>query len=55
MVRKRDTKQIDYIARKIGLSREQRRLLHAEITGRNLTHKEIVDKAREVKQLYPGK
>jgi len=52
---KKDIKEIDRIVREEGLSREQRRLLHEEITGRDLTLDEIREIAREIKELYPNK
>ena len=55
MVRKRDTKQIDSIAGKVGLSREQRTRLHLEITKQDLTYQEILEKAWEIKAMYPSR
>lgn len=54
-MRKTDIKEIDRIVREEGLSREQRRLLHEEISGRQLSLEEIRAIAREIKQLYPKK
>jgi hypothetical protein len=55
MPRKRDTKLIDAVATKVGLSRDQREILHLEITGRGLSYKEIVAEAEDVKKYNPGK
>ena len=52
---KRDIKEMDRIVREEGLSHEQRRLLHEEITGQQLSLEEIRKRAREIKQLYPNK
>src|SRR4051794_20782300 len=52
---KADIKAIDRIVREEGLSRGQRRLLHDEITGRQLTLEEIRQIARDIKELYPNK
>lgn len=41
MVRKADIKQIDRLVKELGLNKEQRRLLHDEITGQYLTFDEI--------------
>ena len=38
---KKDIKEIDRIVREEGLSKEQRRLLHEEITGQQLTREEF--------------
>ena len=38
----------------MGLSRKQRRTLHREITGQHLTMQEILELAREIKELCPG-
>jgi hypothetical protein len=54
-MRKRDIKEIDRIVKEEGLSREQRRLLHDEITGQDLSLEEIREIAREIKELYPNK
>lgn len=54
-MRKADIRAIDRIVQEEGLTREQRRLLHNEITGRQLTLEETRQIAREIKQLYPNK
>lgn len=54
-MRKRDIKEIDRIVSEEGLSREQRRHLHDEISGQDLSLEEIRDIAREIKTLYPNK
>jgi hypothetical protein len=41
--------------REEGLSREQRRLLHEEISGQELSREEIREVARQIKELYPNK
>jgi hypothetical protein len=53
MVRKDDTRQVDSIARKLKLSREQRRLLHDEIHGRSLTYREILEEAEQILRDHP--
>ncbi|MFP4139276.1 MAG: hypothetical protein ACOCVI_00805 [Planctomycetota bacterium] len=55
MVRKRDIKMIDEVVHRLGLSRQQRRLLHRQITGRKLTYREIVEEARDVLRDFPKK
>jgi len=52
---KQDIKEINRIVKEEGLSREQRRLLHEEISGQNLSLEEIREIAREIKKLYPNK
>ncbi len=52
---KKDIEEIDRIVREEGLSREQRRLLHEEITGQNLSLEEIREIAKDIKKLYPNK
>lgn len=54
-MRKEDIRQIDRIVREEGLSREQRRMLHDEISGQNLSLDEIRAIAREIKELYPNR
>lgn len=51
---KPDIKAIDAIQREVGLSNKQRELLHEEITGRNLSYKEIKDIAQSIKKNYPN-
>ncbi len=51
---KKDIKEVDRIVREEGLSKDQRRLLHEEITGQNLSLDEIRQIAREIKELYPN-
>ena len=55
MTRKPDTKQIDAIEARVGLSKEQRRILHAEIHGVGLGFAEILAEAERVKRDYSGK
>ena len=55
MARKDDIKEIDRIVNDLGLTKEQRRLLHQAITGQGLTNEEIVIVAREIKEDYPNK
>lgn len=55
MVRKGDTKEIDAIIRDLGLSQDQRRLLHYDITGEQLTHQEIRERAKGILEDFPGK
>ena len=55
MSRKDDLRKIDRIVKEEGLSKGQRRLLHEEISGQNLSLDEIREIAREIKRLYPNK
>ena len=55
MVRKDDIKQMDSIVRKLGLTQDQREFLHRAIRGENLTYREILEVARQLKQEYPRK
>ena len=55
MPRKDDIREIDRIVKEEGLSREQRRMLHDEISGQELSLDEIREIAREIKDLYPNK
>lgn len=55
MPRKKDIKQIDRICKSLKLSKEQRRLLHQEISKQQLTLEEIRDVAKEIKELFPRK
>ena len=55
MAKKPDVKQIDRIVKEEGLTKGQRRILHDEITGQELTLEEIREIAKEVKRLYPNK
>ncbi|MCI0463038.1 MAG: hypothetical protein L0Z62_39325 [Gemmataceae bacterium] len=52
---KDDIKQIDRIVREEGLTKGQRRLLHEEISGQQLSLEEIREIARQIKELYPNK
>jgi len=52
---KDDIKAIDSIAKKVGLSRAQREILHDRIHGQGYTYREILECAEEVKQDYPNK
>ena len=54
-MKKDDIRKIDRIVKEQGLSRGQRRLLHDEISGRNLSLEEIREIAREIKRLYLNK
>ena len=54
-MRKEDIRRIDRIVKEEGLSKEQRRLLHDEISGQHLSLEEIRGIAREIKRLYPNK
>lgn len=47
---KADIKLIKYIAKKYGLTREQRRELHDTITGQNYSNQEIEDEAKAIKE-----
>jgi len=55
MARKAETKFIDHLAKKLGLTRAQRRLMHDEITKGNLTREEIKSVAEQTKKQYPNK
>ena len=55
MARKVDIKAIDNIVKDVGLTREQRRLLHDQITGQGYSLQEIREIAEEVKRLFPNK
>ena len=55
MARKLDIKAIDRIVKDLGLSKEQRRLLHDEITKQGYTLEEILDIAKQIKELYSNK
>ena len=54
-MRKGALKEIDRIVREEGLTKGQRRLLHEEISGQQLSLEEIRRIAREIKELYPNK
>jgi RHS repeat-associated protein len=53
MARKSDIRQIDRIVKEVGLNKNQRRLLHDEITGQDLSLDEIADIARDIAQRMP--
>jgi hypothetical protein len=55
MGKKADNAFIDWVCDEIDLSKQQRRLLHLDITGQRLTKKEILERAQEIKELYPRK
>ena len=55
MVRKNDIKLIDTIVRIVGLTRGQRRLLHDEISGRDLNYRQILQEAKDIKRRFPRK
>ncbi len=55
MAKKHDIRQIDEICRRVGLSKRLRELLHDEIHGMNYTYREILEIAKELKELYPNK
>lgn len=55
MARKLDIKAIDRIVKDLGLSKDQRRLLHDEITKQGYTLEEILEIAKQIKDLYPNK
>lgn len=44
----RENKQIDDIANRLGLTRDQRQRLHREITGQGLSYEEILQIARDM-------
>ena len=53
MARKADIKQIDRIVARLGLNKEQRRILHHEITGQDLSLDEIEAIAGEIAEQMP--
>jgi hypothetical protein len=55
MTRKQDIKEIDRIVKELQLSKGQRRLLHEEISGQDLSRDEIKEIARQIKELYRNK
>jgi RHS repeat-associated protein len=55
MARKSDIKLIDRIVKKLKLSKTQIRMLHDEITGQNLTPKEIEEIADYIRRNFPNK
>jgi hypothetical protein len=59
VVRKRDIRIVDQIVQQVGLSREQRRLLHDEMSrerlGRDHERHEILKLAQQILHDYPGK
>jgi len=58
MARKRDIRLVDSIVKKLGLSQDQRELLHEALRHdclQDATYQDILDLAREIKQEYPGK
>lgn len=55
MARKPDLKQIDRIVKELKLTKGQRRMLHDEIAGQDLSLDEIKEIARQIKDLYPNK
>ena len=46
--RKEDIRYIDWVSRRYGLTRSERRRLHDEISGQNLTKEEIEEIAQEI-------
>jgi hypothetical protein len=54
-MRKGDIREIDRIVREEGMTKGQRRLLHEEISGQQLSLDEIRRIAKEIKVLYPNK
>ena len=55
MARKRDIKRVDAIARELGMSDDQRDILHDEIHGYNLAYEEIRRRAQGVMEDFPRK
>ncbi|MBI3183965.1 MAG: hypothetical protein HYZ28_17655 [Myxococcales bacterium] len=51
--RKADIKDIDRIVREFNLNKEQRRILHDEITGQNLSLEQIREIAEEIAKGFP--
>ena len=48
MAKKEDVRWVDYLVKKYGLSRQQRRELHDDITKKNYTKEEIEDMAKDI-------
>ncbi len=55
MGRKAGIKQIDRIVDELKLTKDQRRLLHDEITGQDLSLDEILEIAEDVRRQFPNK
>ena len=55
MAKKQDNKFIDWVCDKLGLSDDQRELLHERITRQRLSKKEILEAAEEIKTDFPNK
>jgi hypothetical protein len=55
MAKKRDIRLIDRVQKDIGLSDDQREMLHRDIHGLRLKYQEIVEKAKEIRRDYPNK
>jgi hypothetical protein len=53
MARKPDIKQVDRIVRDLGLNKDQRRILHDDITGQELSIDEIREIAQEIAKQMP--
>ena len=55
MSKKEDNRFIDWVCDDQRLSPGQRKLLHERITGQRMSKREILEEAREVRELYPNK
>jgi RHS repeat-associated protein len=55
MGRKADIKQVDRIVDELKLTKDQRRLLHDEITGQRLSIDEIREIAEDIRRQFPNK
>src|SRR5262249_3654662 len=53
--KKTDIAFIDRVQKELGMSDDQRELLHEEITGQNYTEGQIWEIAEEIMELYPNK
>lgn len=53
MAKKADIKSINHIVREAGLNKEQRQLLHREITGQGYSKDEILEIAADIAQQFP--
>jgi len=51
--RKPDVGFVDSVVRDVGLNKEQRRMLHDEITGQNYSKEEIRETAKMIKESFP--
>ena len=55
MGKKADVRFIDYLERRFGLSKEQRDILHEQITRKGLSKSDIIELAKAIKRQFPNK